>query len=112
MLSKIVRSMMIIGFLAVPLAADAHPRNKAAKTGVTVSSGPVTVSWSWVAGHRTPSGWVRGHWVHPRYGKSFRPQRHVHHRNSHAHAHRVWVPGHYRSSPHGRVWVSGHWVRR
>jgi len=72
MLSKIVGSLVVVGFLAVSPTADAHT------TQINVSVGtPVVVGWVWMAGHFVyPGIWVRGHWSHPDHGKSYRAHRH------------------------------------
>ena len=72
MLSKIIGSLVVMGLLAVSPAANAH----ATSIGVTVSPGPIVISWTWVAGHWDHRSYVRAHWVHPAHGKSYRAHRH------------------------------------
>ena len=73
MLSKIVGSLVVVGFLAVSPTADAH----ATQVSVSVRAAPIVVSWAWMAGHFVyPGVWVRGHWSHPDHGKSYRAHRH------------------------------------
>ena len=73
MLSKIVGSMVVIGLLTVSPTVNAHTTH----VNVSVNTGPVLVTWSWVAGHFVyPGVWIRGHWLHPSHGKSYRAHRH------------------------------------
>lgn len=64
--------MVIAGFFAVPLSAEAHKN----QVGVVVES-PVVVAWVWAPGHFVyPGIWVRGYWFHSTHGKSYRAHRH------------------------------------
>ena len=73
MLSKIMGCAVVMSALVVSQPAIAHSTTN---VGVTVNSGPVSVTWTWVSGYWSSRGWVRAHWFHPTHGKSYRAHRH------------------------------------
>jgi hypothetical protein len=73
MLSKLLGSLVVVGFLVGSSPANAH----ATHINVKASATPIVISWTWMAGHFIyPGVWVRGHWSHPVHGKSHRAHRH------------------------------------
>ena len=100
MLSKIAGIFAVLMLFIVPSTANAHSTN----VGVIVSSGPITVTWTWIAGHWERGRYVRSHWSHPNHGKNYRAHRHgpppAHvHTPPPRHKHK---PRHYHRSNHGR----------
>jgi hypothetical protein len=56
----------------------------------------VHVSWIWIEAHWNQNKWIIGHWIHPRYGKSYRrfhlgpPHAHQSHHHNTIHVHGHW----------------------
>ena len=73
MLSKIIVSLIVFGFLVISPRVNAHPPH----TDISSNATPIIIGWTWQAGHFVyPSIWIRGHWFHPNHGKSYRAHRH------------------------------------